>query len=408
MFGYLPAAYFYLWPFTVLLPKPIGLFAFIATNISAAILSIWLIRKLWCQPDQKGTKELFVWPLLIAVAHFQHVLQANQFTLMLLALCLGGLALIMKRRDAAGGFLLGLAACLKVTPIVFAAFLVLRKQWTALAGMIVAIIVANVLPSLLVFGADGTIREHKAWLGRVDAYSNKRFIEDPWLRVKRHRGNCSLAIVLSRWLQEPPNADTQVVLRGNVPAEVITDMRAKLQPNEHLTIDPMPELDRPWSLERVDLSNMEKYPRFHALSLSANSIRTIWWVVAVSAGIMIIATTWRSRRVPVDSPVFAALAALWLGAMLLPSPMMRDYYLALVFPALIVAGNLLTTASPHRIIRRHAIDRLRAVRCVDRRRRLPRKQHRELVWRAPADIGFCPIECLGRLATHPFFRGLAK
>jgi len=256
MFAYLPAAYFFLWPFTVALPHPIGLIAFVAVNASAAVISIWLVRRYWFGPDAQRGARRFVWPLLLAIAHFQHVLQANQFTLMILALCVGGLALVMQRRDAAGGFLLGIAACLKVTPICFAALFLLRRQWNALAGMVLALVVCNLVPSLLVFGADGAVREHAAWLRRVDAYANRRFIEDPWLRVAKHRANCSLAVVLSRWLRQPPDATTQVVLRGDdVPPGVVAATRAALRPDEHLSLDPMPERDRPWSIERIDLGD---------------------------------------------------------------------------------------------------------------------------------------------------------
>lgn len=337
MFGYLPTTFMVLWPFTVWLPAPAGLFAFVGLNAAACLGSLLLLRRHWFagRASRLSNATLFVWPLFLYVAHLQHPLQANQFTLWVLALCLAGLTALMKRRQWTGGFLLGAAGCLKVTPFLFIVYLVLKRQWRAVAGMVLAVVICDIAPAVVFFGPGGAIREHRNWLQRADWYSNRRFIEDPNLRVTRHGNNCSLAIVLSRWLRAPAHGDQQVVLRGDPPAHVIEATRAALTPTEFLTLDPMPPAAGSWSIERHDLSNRANFPRFHIADLSPAAVRAIWAIILAA---VFAAVCWRTARrpTPPGTTAWHAEASVWMLLMFLPSPMMRDYYLALALPAYVV------------------------------------------------------------------------
>ncbi len=338
MFGYLPAAFFALMPLTVGLPRSAGVILFVAANTLAAAGAVWLLYRWWFA-GPRVDRRLFVWPLFLMVAHFQHVLQGNQLTIWVLFLCVAGLTLIMQRRELVGGLVVGMAGCLKVTPFALMALFALRRQWRAVSGMVLAIIVFDLLPSAAFFGIDGAVREHANWLRRVEWYSNARFIDDPWLRIMRHGNdhNCSLAVVLTRWLRASPRGDRQAVLYGDPPPDVVEDVRAKRAPDEHLTIDPMPEGPEPWSIGRYAHSDRSKIPRFHIANLSTESVNGIWIVLeAIVIGAIVVAT-FLARREPRDPSSFTALAALWLILMLWPSPMVRDYYLALGLPACVVA-----------------------------------------------------------------------
>jgi hypothetical protein len=352
MFGYLPAAFFALWPFTIWPPAPWGLIAFVACNVVACLGSGWILYRGWFAPSsgveppggscrsEAIDRGAFVWPVLIVVAHAQHVLQANQLTLWVLLLCVTGLTLLMYERDVLGGIALGLGVCLKVTPGVFLVYLALRRQWKALAAMVFAIAAFDVAPSVVAFGVDGAIREHQAWLRRADWYSNRRLIEEPHLRIRRHGHNCAWSVVLGRWLRPAPDADYQVILHGDPPADIVAEAKASLAPNEYLVLDPMPTEGTVWSKTRDAIPDV---PRMRIANLSARTVLAIWLVtLAVPIGLLCFATH-RSRGSPRRSLAWAAEAALWMLLMFWPSPMVRDYYLALALPACVVVARFLAT-----------------------------------------------------------------
>lgn len=336
MFGYLPTATFALWPFTVWAPRPWGLIAYLATNLAAGVASIWIVRRWWYRPG--GPDRTFVVPVLLGAANIQHVIQANQLTLWALLLSVAGLTLVVRRRPWVGGMLLGLAGLIKVLPFVLAGLLVLRRKWRALAGLAAAVVLFDLLPSVVFLGPGGAAAEHRAWIQRAEWHSSSRQIEQPLLiGVHRHPSNFSLAAVLARWLRGMPPADTMVALVGDCPAKVVAETRASLQPNEVLLFAPMPPLEKEWSIERTPLSDV---PRFCVARWSA---RTVWWLWSgiEAVGLVILAcATWRSGRTGRDRDWMAA-GAVWLLAAFFVSPMMRHYYLALAFPAIVVVWRRL-------------------------------------------------------------------
>lgn len=375
MFGYLPATTFALWPFTTWLPQPLGAVLFVASNLLAALISLWIVHRWWWRsiggtgvsPVAGSAGTAFVWPVLLVCANLQHALQANQLTLWTLALCLAGLTLVGRRRGLAGGLFIGLAAAVKVLPAVLIGYLLLRRRWRALGGVLLALVVFDVLPSIAFFGWRGAVEEHAAWLRRAAWHSNRMLIEQPGLRVHRHGSNASLAAVLTRWLRAFPDATHQVILYGDPPPEGIERYRAALAPDEVLTLDPMPPRDAAWAEKRVDLAWV---PRFHIADLPAN---VVWWLWATPliAGFVVLGWfTYRKKGTgsapdPVPTPegtlergacpLFPAdcpaLSALWLTAMFWPSPMTRHYYLAWAFPAVVLVWNTLLRqwrASPRR------------------------------------------------------------
>ncbi len=352
MFGYLPTAFLALRPFTVWTPPPWGLIAFVACNIVACLGSGWILRRWWfaptnaaeprsaASPSKTVDRGAFVWPVLVIVAHAQHVLQSNQLTLWVLLLCVAGLTLLMYERDVLGGAVLGLGVCLKVTPGVFLVYLALRRQWRALAAMVLAIAAFDGVPSIMAFGVDGAIREHRAWLRRADWYSNRRLIDEPHLRIRRHGHNCAWSVVLGRWLRPVPDADYQIILHGDPPGQVVAEARASLGPNEYLVLDPLPTEGTVWSKTRDAIPDV---PRMRLANLSAGTVFAIWLVtLAIPIGLLCFATH-GSRGSPRRSLAWAAEAALGMLLMFWPSPMVRDYYLALALPACVVVGRFLAT-----------------------------------------------------------------
>jgi hypothetical protein len=379
MFGYLPTATFVLWPFMAWTPLPIGAGLYLLSNVLAAVGSIWIVRRWWLPDRPAGAS--FVWPVLLICVNFAHAIQANQLTLWTLFLCVAGLALVERRHGLSGGLLLGLAMLIKTMPAVLGVYLLLRRRWFALLGVIAAIVLFDALPSVAFFGWRGAIDEHQAWLRRAGWHSNLRQIEEPLLWAHRHGSNASYAAVLTRWLRGVPDAQRQVILYGQPPAEVVEQTRAALAPGEILTFDPMPPREGQWEAKRVDVAWV---PRFHVAELSAETVRWIWGGT-LAAGLAALAwATWkRSRRAvatsgrtdgyygeqagiqaapkteqPIQTQNWAPIAALWILTMFWPSPMARHYYLAWAFPALAVVWCTLERELPARGFRWRAGMRL--------------------------------------------------
>jgi len=338
MFGYLPAASFALWPFTVWLPRPVGLVAYVASNVAAAVASLWIAYRWWGPtPDPAkgppGAGASFVWPALLAAANLEQVIVGNQLTLWALIACMAGLTLVSRHRPLAGGLLVGVAALVKTLPFLLVGYLLLRRQWRAVAGVVLAVVLLDFVPSAMFFGWRGAIDEHRLWLTRCEWHSGRRQIEDPFqLDVFRHWSNFSYASVLTRWLRAIPDADELVMISGPAPADVVQAERAALRPNQILTLAPMPPRDQPWGIRRFPLADV---PRFHLADLSARAVLWIWWLTLGVAACVLLVVTGKAGP-PRGRDDWTAGAALWMLAAFGFTPMMRAYYLVLAMPALVV------------------------------------------------------------------------
>jgi hypothetical protein len=356
MFGYLPTATFVLWPFMVWTPLPVGATLYVASNVAAGVASIWIVRRWWRVGGASAGS--FVWAVLLVSANLAHAIQANQLTMWTLLLCVAGLTLVERRGSFGGGLLVGLATCIKTMPGIFGVYLLLRRRWAALAGMVAALILFDAVPSVAFFGWRGALAEHRAWLRRAGWHSNWRQIDEPLLWAHRHGSNASYAAVLTRWLRAVPDVKSQIILYGQPPADLIVQTRATLAPGELLAFDPMPPREGPWSEKRVDVAWV---PRFHLAALSARAVWIIWAGTLTAGFAALIWATWRTAgsrcprymarqgasaastddRLPGGAsggpcPPYGwpVVAALWMLAMFWPSPMARHYYLAWVFPAI--------------------------------------------------------------------------
>ena len=84
------------------------------------------------------------------------------------AMVTGAMYLMLARdRQWEGGALLGLAAALKLTPGLFGLYLLCRRKWRALGGMLVAGAVCTIVLPALVWGVDGSIQRHRSWMTKV-------------------------------------------------------------------------------------------------------------------------------------------------------------------------------------------------------------------------------------------------
>jgi len=334
MFGYLPTAFFLLWPFMAWLPKSIGLPLYVGANALLGAVSLYVVYRWWLPTSR--CHGFFVIPALLVSVNIAHVIQANQVTLWVLAFCVIGAAMVGNGRSFSGGLLLGLAGLIKAMPFLLAGYLLLRRRWTALAGMLAAFVLFDLVPSILFFGAHGAVREHIEWRRRVGWYSNFRQIREPLLvGVHRHTSNFSYSGVLTRWLRGMPDAQTLVGLEGDPPADVVEATRKALKPGEVLLLIPTPPPGKAWAEYRESIGHV---PQLCLARLSAESVTAIWAAtLALALGVLSYAT-WRTGRsgTQEDWPV---VMSIWLLMMFFVTPMMRHYYLALALPAIALVSD---------------------------------------------------------------------
>ena len=84
----------------------------------------------------------------------------------LVALSWSAIYLWSKERDIAGGTLLGMAAALKCTPLLFVAWFALKRQWKMTASSVIALCIFTLLP-ILVTGPAEYVHMMKQWTGFV-------------------------------------------------------------------------------------------------------------------------------------------------------------------------------------------------------------------------------------------------
>ncbi len=99
------------------------------------------------------------------------------------------LLMLAKDRQWGGGALLGVAAALKLTPGLFGLYLLCRRKWRALGGMVIAGFVCTVVVPAVVWGPKGSFERHRSWVTKVlIPYAREgpeSFIGDPYRRLNQ-------------------------------------------------------------------------------------------------------------------------------------------------------------------------------------------------------------------------------
>ncbi|MGH7533432.1 MAG: glycosyltransferase family 87 protein [Gemmatimonadales bacterium] len=107
-------------------------------------------------------------PLLICalwvLSNFEHL----QVNILIFTLALAGLAQHRKGRDGAGGALIGLAAALKVMPVLFVPYFIWRRRWRAAASTALATVAWSLVP-LAVYGPTKFLDQLRAWRDALSA-----------------------------------------------------------------------------------------------------------------------------------------------------------------------------------------------------------------------------------------------
>jgi len=84
---------------------------------------------------------LFFWPSIAVIPLVYNTYLLGQPALVLLALLLGCFALLRRNAPVSAGLLLAVAVAIKAYPVIAAGYLLYRRQWPALAGLVAGLVV---------------------------------------------------------------------------------------------------------------------------------------------------------------------------------------------------------------------------------------------------------------------------
>jgi alpha-1,2-mannosyltransferase len=189
---YLPAVPVVLAPLTAFGLQPAAL-AWAALQVASLGFVLRALRR-WM------TDRAFLVAVVVALPAIWDAARFNQLSFPILALLVAAVVALERRRCFEAGALLGLAAVIKLLPVIFVPWLLLTRRYVAAVGFVLAALVLALVPPLVAFGAEQTRAYHADWWaynaqgasagGLLNRDAPEHFID--------HR-NESISQVLARW-----------------------------------------------------------------------------------------------------------------------------------------------------------------------------------------------------------------
>jgi hypothetical protein len=204
-FLYPPFAAVLLAPFS-LFGKAFSIFCICLVNVASWLVAALLSDRLADVPGQKAWWVVAL-PSAISLPFIWDMYDLGQPNLLLLAMVLGGLALLHSRREWSAGALFAAAAALKAFPIAIFPYLLWRRRWKAAASMAVLTAVCLLVLPGPFRGFERNFAEVKTWAaGMVFSASEKGFGQRP----EQNWGwkNDSLIAMVHRYTR-PINAEAE-------------------------------------------------------------------------------------------------------------------------------------------------------------------------------------------------------
>lgn len=137
----------------------------LAAFIGAALATDRLLR-LHLFPGRPAAHAPLFLTALAAGAHLHRELHLGNVNAMLLWLLMAGLERLLSGRDRSAGALLGLAVALKPHFVLLLPWLLMRRQWSALAMALTLLLAAAALPTALL-GPSASLQLHGEWLAEM-------------------------------------------------------------------------------------------------------------------------------------------------------------------------------------------------------------------------------------------------
>lgn len=231
-------------------------------------------------------------PVLAVAFPLYRQFRANQLTLLSLALLLWTFRLLDRERPWRAGFVLGMAVAFKIHAVLLLPWLLLKRRFRALGGVLLALTVVFAT-DLSWLGTDGVAREYSRWFDGMSRGTSSHFIRSGEECDHRNQG---LGVTLRRWLH-PTNVEK--------------------------TVTAMPHIDAPPDRERS--IHMAEWPLDRIVTLER-----ILLGLSALLGLLLIRRPWgqlsrEQRRIEF---ALVLLGVLWFSSLL------RFYYLPLALPAL--------------------------------------------------------------------------
>lgn len=346
MFGYLPGAFVLLIPLAAWPPRSVGLLLLATTQLAAIWITATLVRKHWMSGDRPDhSRNETCWygsagpVLLLNAGNLYSVLYWNQLSLGVLALMVGGVALVGRGRPFFGGILMGAATAIKAPAAMLIAYCAWKRRAIAVVGGITGILLFDVVPSLLFFGAARAWEEHVQWWRRASAHGHSFNIAYP----AEHRENQSLSSALSRWLRKIPDTPEHWVIRGLAPQEVEDAIRkGEIDGTLSVTRSPL----RPEFIDHADfLVNRlrpERRQGWNIADIDETRVEIVWVALCVVLVVGLFSMT-RTREPPRGSEPtddnWWGGAALWMLAIFWLSPYSYENHFVWALPAVAIVWS---------------------------------------------------------------------
>jgi len=267
----------------------------------------------------------WVWPLALAFPYVSGTIALGQVNVLVLALSvLAYTCGWSRRRDMLSGVLIGVAAVVKLYPLIFAVFWLAKGRWRGFVSAVGCFVALAGGLSLIGFGPQETIRAHRQWLAEIrgEAYRTPAEVARSPLpfghllywpkRNQFHReNNQSLAAVIRRLTTDlgPPEGRYVPVHLVNlsVSQAYLVYVGTAGAIFAVLVVTARRRSDGPGT-----------FPEYTGWLASPIAYVPIWWthyfVLALPALCVLVAEVWAARRRSGRAWLATVLAGAWLAA----------------------------------------------------------------------------------------------
>ncbi len=163
-----------------------------------------------CSPPSAARRHATLAAGLLAMPLVVDGMALGGFHVLMLWLMLAGLDRAMQGRANSGGVLLGIAAWLKLVPLLGVALLVYHRKWKAAAVAMSTVVFLDVALSLAAFGPAAAWREHVSWWRQGAQGTAERQLTCAGATDEDRLTNQSVAITLRRLLTSLGTPDASV------------------------------------------------------------------------------------------------------------------------------------------------------------------------------------------------------
>lgn len=189
-----------LWPLARL-PAAAGATTFFLLKIAMVAASVCLAIRLAAGRRGPLSSTAIGLVILLAARPIVSDLQHGNINILVLFLVMGGLAAFAGSRTFSAGLILGLATVVKVTPGLFGAYFLYKRQWMAALGMIAGGLIGVAAP-IPVLGFQHNVDMHIAWFDAMI----RPYALDGTVEYTEHI-NQSLPGVFYRFFTDSPGVD---------------------------------------------------------------------------------------------------------------------------------------------------------------------------------------------------------